>query len=179
MPSDGHSAWLDAGLDAWKAEATNLWPAFAPFVDQITLSDQMTMARYTHGTLRRPFSDRLVHIGDAAHRASPQLGQGANMALLDALALARAISVVGVAKAPRLYAKTRRGHVWTYQTMSAAFTPQYQSDSQWLPALRDRVLFPVSQIWPIPTILTRLVRGTMLPPTGRLTHVGTPRSDVV
>jgi len=32
-----------------------------------------------------------VHIGDSAHATSPQLGQGANMALLDALALAVAL----------------------------------------------------------------------------------------
>jgi len=174
MPRDGHADWVAGGLDAWRDEATALWPAFAPFAAQITDADQMTMARYTHGTLRKPYGDGVVHIGDAAHRASPQLGQGANMALLDALALAKAVSVVGVAAAPALYAKARRIHVWAFQAMSAAFTPQYQSDSTFLPKLRDHVMFPVSQIWPAPHILTQIVRGTILPPMGRLTHVGSP-----
>ncbi|MEO9865172.1 MAG: NAD(P)/FAD-dependent oxidoreductase [Yoonia sp.] len=174
MPSGAHADWVASGVDAWRDEATTLWPAFAPFAAQITRTDQMTMARYTHGTLRKPYGNGIVHIGDAAHRASPQLGQGANMALLDAVALAKAVSVAGVDAAPALYAKARRWHVWAFQAMSAAFTPQYQSDSTFLPKLRDHVMFPVSQIWPAPHALTQIVRGTILPPMGRLSHVGKP-----
>jgi 2-polyprenyl-6-methoxyphenol hydroxylase-like FAD-dependent oxidoreductase len=174
MPRDGHAGWVDRGLEAWQDEAIALWPAIAPFVAQIIDPDHMTMARYTHGTLPKPYGNGIVHIGDAAHRASPQLGQGANMALLDALALAKAVSVAGVGRAPALYAKARRWHVWAFQGMSAAFTPQYQSDSTFLPKLRDHVMFPVSQIPPAPRVLTQIVRGTILPPMGRLTHVGKP-----
>jgi len=108
LPSDGYDAWKDTGLDAWKKEATTLWPALSPFVDQINDPDQMTMARYTHGTLKRPYNNRLVHIGDAAHRASPQLGQGANMALLDALALSRALKTRPIEHALPAYARARR-----------------------------------------------------------------------
>lgn len=90
------------------------------------------------------------------------------MALLDALALARALRVARGDAALELYAKARRWHVRVYQMMSAAFTPQYQSDSHWLPILRDNVLFPLSMVPPVPHILTALVCGTMLPPTGRL-----------
>ncbi|AKS45248.1 2-polyprenyl-6-methoxyphenol hydroxylase [Octadecabacter temperatus] len=168
LPSDSYAAWQDAGLDAWKAEATTLWPALAPFVNQITDADQMTMARYTHGTLNRPYSNRLVHIGDAAHRASPQLGQGANMALLDALALSRALNTRPLTQALPAFARARRLHTKIYQAMSWAFTPMYQSDSALLPLIRDRALFPISQIPPTPRILTSLVCGTMVPPIGRL-----------
>jgi len=168
MPQDHHAAWQNAGVDAWRQEAIALWPDFAPFAAQITNAEQMTMTRYAHGTLRQPYAAGLVHIGDAAHQASPQLGQGANMALLDALALAKALDVTTGTEALALYAKARRLHVMVYQTMSAAFTPQYQSDSTWLPVLRDRVLYPVSQIPPVPRVLTSLVCGTMLPPLGRL-----------
>lgn len=168
LPVASQDEWRDTGIDAWIAEASTLWPEFAPFAGQITRDAQMTMARYTHGTLRRPWSPGLVHIGDAAHRTSPQLGHGANMALLDALALARALRVARGDAALALYAKARRWHVRVYQMMSAAFTPQYQSDSHWLPVLRDNVLFPLSMVPPVPHILTALVCGTMLPPTGRL-----------
>ena len=169
MPRDGRAAWKDAGLAAWKAEATALWPAFGPFADQITDPEQMTMARYSHGTMKQPWSPGLVHIGDAAHRASPQLGQGANMALLDAMALAKAMDHATGDAALALYTHARRWHVRVYQGMSAAFTPQYQSDSRWLPVLRDRILYPISQIPPGPKLLTSIVCGTMLPPIGKLT----------
>lgn len=169
LPATDHNAWRTAGLAVWKAEARALWPAFAPFLDQITDPDQMTMARYGHGTLARPYGGGMVHIGDAAHRASPQLGQGANMALLDAFALARALDLHPLPDALRAYAMARRWHVRVYQAFSAAFTPQYQSDSRILPLLRDKALFPLSQIWPLPRVLTSLVCGSMIPPLGSLT----------
>lgn len=169
LPRDAHDAWRTAPVSAWKDEARGLWPDMAPFLDQITDHDQMTMARYAHGTLRTPYGARLAMIGDAAHKASPQLGQGANMALLDASALAKALRQYPLEEALRAYALARRWHVRIYQAMSWAFTPQYQSDSVWLPKLRDRVLFPLSQIAPLPRVLTRLVRGDMIPPMASLT----------
>lgn len=168
LPANGYDDWRRGGVEAWRAEASALWPDFAPFAAQITDPDQMTFASYTHGTLWRPWGEGIVHIGDAAHRASPQLGQGANMALLDAAALAASLAHFPMADAPRAYALGRRWHVMAYQAMSAAFTPQYQSDSRWLPVLRDRVLFPLSQVHPVPRILNALVCGTMLPPMGSL-----------
>ncbi|MEM6594303.1 MAG: FAD-dependent monooxygenase, partial [Pseudomonadota bacterium] len=91
LPRAGYDSWRATPLAAWHAEAEALWPEVAPFLAQVHDHDQMTMARYSHGTLRTPFGDRLAFIGDSAHRASPQLGQGANMALLDALALTKAL----------------------------------------------------------------------------------------
>ncbi|MBU2865617.1 FAD-dependent oxidoreductase [Pacificibacter marinus] len=169
LPQDSYGAWQLRGLDHWKQEVRTLWPALEPFLDQIVSVDQMTMARYTHGTLRRPFGDGIVYIGDAAHRASPQLGQGANMALLDAWALSEALKHFPVTKALPAYARARRGHITVYQWMSAGFTPFYQSDSKILPVLRDRVMFPLSMTPPTKQILTAMVKGTMLPPLGYLT----------
>jgi 2-polyprenyl-6-methoxyphenol hydroxylase-like FAD-dependent oxidoreductase len=163
LRTDEVAAWRAGRFDDWRAEAIALWPEIAPFLlDRLGKSD-FTFASYTHGSLRRPWSEGIAHIGDAAHRASPQLGQGANMALLDALALARALRQARGEEALRLYAGARRWHVAAYQAMSAAFTPQYQSDSAVLPLLRDHVLAPLSRIPPVPGILTRLVCGDLLP----------------
>ena len=169
LPRDGYADWQDCGLARWRSEALALWPDLAPFMDQITAPEQMVMARYTHGTLRKPFGDGIAHIGDAAHRASPQLGQGANMALLDAWALAQAIRYFPLDTALPAYARARSAHVFAYQSMSAAFTPQYQSDSRILPFVRDRILFPLSIIPPAKQLLTALVKGSLLPPLGYLT----------
>jgi 2-polyprenyl-6-methoxyphenol hydroxylase-like FAD-dependent oxidoreductase len=164
LPQDQYNTWRNAPLDDWKTEAKALWPELAPFVEQIESHDEMTMARYTHGTLRKPYSNRLVHIGDAAHRASPQLGQGANMALLDAYALAECLKEYPIDRALPAYTKSRKRHVTIYQAMSWAFTPMYQSDSRILPLLRDLIFAPLSTIPPVPWILTSLVTGTMVSP---------------
>ena len=169
LPRDGYDAWRAQPLETWRNEARALWPQAAPFIDQITAHTQMSFAQYAHGTLARAYGDRIAHIGDSAHKASPQLGQGANMALLDAWALTRALDQASVEDALRHYAMARRWHVRIYQAMSWAFTPQYQSDSKLLPILRDRMIFPASQIPPVPRLLTKLVCGTLIPPLGSLT----------
>lgn len=74
LPVAGMQAWRDGGVAAWAAQARDLWPEAEAFTAQITDLAQFTPARYTHGTLRRPHAPGLVQIGDAAHRASPQLG---------------------------------------------------------------------------------------------------------
>lgn len=155
--------WPAQNLEQWKAEVTQLWPQVAPFLTTLRTPADLTPARYSHGTLRRPYAQALAFIGDAAHRASPQLGQGANMALLDAFALTQALKLPLAQALPR-YAQMRRWHVRAYQMMSAAFTPMYQSGSTALPLLRDHLLAPMATLWPINRLLTALVSGTMLPP---------------
>ena len=169
LPEDSHAQWCAQSLEVWKAEATALWPAFEPFLREVTTHNAMTMARYSHGTLLRPHRRGVAIIGDAAHRASPQLGQGANMALLDAQALCRAMKGNIGSEVLIAYERARRRHVWIYQAMSWAFTPQYQSDSRVLPWLRDRVFMPLSRVPPVPRILSRLVCGDLTAPLGRLT----------
>lgn len=160
LRADRLDAWRQAGLAAWKAEVLKLWPATAPFLDQISAPEQLTFARYAHRTLSRPAGPGLVHLGDSWHSTSPQLGQGANMALLDAYALAKALRENDdPAIAPGKAIALRRGHVRLYQGMSALFTPVYQSDSRFLPFLRDRITGPLSRIPPGPWVLAAMVSG--------------------
>jgi 2-polyprenyl-6-methoxyphenol hydroxylase-like FAD-dependent oxidoreductase len=164
LPTTALDGWQSQDLALWRADASNLWPEMADFTETLTDPTQMTPARYTHGTLRHPFAPALAFIGDAAHRASPQLGQGANMALLDAMALALALRQHPLDQALPHYAGMRRWHVRIYQTMSAAFTPMYQSSNRLLPALRDHLLAPASRVPPLPRLLSALVSGDMIPP---------------
>jgi 2-polyprenyl-6-methoxyphenol hydroxylase-like FAD-dependent oxidoreductase len=164
LPRGEIDAWRNAPIEQWRRQATALWPELSPFTDQIIDHSQMTPAVYTHGSLRKPYGDRIVHIGDAAHRASPQLGQGANMALLDAMALVQCLTLFPVGKALRRYAYSRRHHTNAYQALSWTFTPMYQSNSRVLPILRDYILGPLSKVPPVPAILSSLVKGTMFNP---------------
>ena len=164
LPVAALDGWAARDIDGWKRDAIALWPEIAPFLAGIARSDQMTPARYSHGSLSQPFAPPLVHIGDAAHRASPQLGQGANMALLDALALTEALRLHSVADALPAYARMRRWHVRSYQVMSRLFTPMYQSDSRALPLIRDHILGPMAGLPVVRSILTALVSGDMIPP---------------
>lgn len=162
MPVNDYDRWRQTAIENWHSEAKALWPELTPFIEQITRHKQMTMARYSHGQLFKPYAERLVFIGDAAHRASPQLGQGANMALLDAYALASALAQYPPDAALPAYVQARRNHVMLYQALSWAFTPMYQSHSKLLPLLRDWVLAPMSQLPPVAAMLTSLVKGSMV-----------------
>jgi 2-polyprenyl-6-methoxyphenol hydroxylase-like FAD-dependent oxidoreductase len=166
-------AWRTAGLEAWKAEARALWPATAPLLDQIEEPEQLTFALYAHRTAHRPAEPALIHIGDAWHSTSPQLGQGCNMALLDAWALAQAVAEEPhVALALRRAVAQRRSHVQLYQLLSRLFTPAYQSDSSWLPVVRDRLVPPLAQLWPGTRIQAEVVAGPFGGPLKRLGLLG-------
>lgn len=162
LRTDRLEAWREAGLAAWKGRVAALWPSCAPLLDQIVSADQLTFARYTHRTLPRPVEPGLVHIGDSWHSASPQLGQGANMALLDAYALALALNRAADPDAAlRNYVGLRRGHIRLYQVMTAAFTPVYQSDGRVLPFVRDRLVGPLARLWPVGPIQAAMVAGAI------------------
>lgn len=167
---DQVDAWRASGLAAWKDQIVRLWPEAAAFVQPITSLDQLTFAQYDHFTARAPHSDRLVHIGDAARATSPQLGQGANMALLDALALARALETAStLPDALQSYTRMRYWHVRLFQWASATFTPFYQSDSRVLPVVRDWFAAPLSRLPIGDAVLARLVSGMTTAPLARST----------
>jgi 2-polyprenyl-6-methoxyphenol hydroxylase-like FAD-dependent oxidoreductase len=156
-----------AGIEAWKERVAALWPASAAMTEQIGGFDEMTLARYGHHTLAVPAGRRLAIIGDAAHSTSPQLGQGANMALLDAAALSCALAqATDVDAALAAYVRMRRWHVRIFQALSAMFTPFYQSDSALLPFVRDRLVALLARVPPGPQLLAAMVAGTLVDPFG-------------
>ncbi|MDV3458716.1 NAD(P)/FAD-dependent oxidoreductase [Sphingomonas sp. HF-S4] len=160
LRADRLEAWRAAGLDAWKAEVAALWPATQPLLDAIVDPDQLTFARYAHRTLAAPAAPRLIHIGDAWHSTSPQLGQGANMALLDAFALAKALREgESLSEALAHAVALRRRHVRLYQAMSRVLTPVYQSDGRLVPLVRDRLVGPISRLRPVMTLQAAMVSG--------------------
>jgi salicylate hydroxylase len=148
------------GIDAWKHEFLDLWPEAEPFVRQIASFDQLTLAIYRHRTGKPVSGRRIFHVGDSWHCTSPQLGQGANMALLDAAAIATAVDrSIDLVQIAQLYRHQRSDHVTLYQALSYVFTPLYQSDSRVLPVLRDLTIDTMGR-WPVVrTLIAKLVSG--------------------
>lgn len=162
LRTEDFPAWRQQGLDHWKARVIGYWPECAGLMQAITAAGQMVLASYHHHTLSIPYGDRLVFVGDSAHSTSPQLGQGANMALLDVSALAYALKEHGdLPDALAAYAKRRRFHVKLYQAMSRIFTPFYQSDSELLPLARDHLVAAISRVGPAQKLLARIVAGKL------------------
>lgn len=134
-----------AGLSRFRDRVLSLMPRAEPVVDQIESLDQVLFAPYYDVVMSRWHDDdRVVFIGDAAHATSPQLGQGSNLALCDAMALARAFGeierpthVSHPREALRRYQRARRDHLAYYQRATRWLTPFFQHDSRALGALRD------------------------------------------
>jgi 2-polyprenyl-6-methoxyphenol hydroxylase-like FAD-dependent oxidoreductase len=137
LKPDEYPAWR-ANFEPWRERLIGLWPALEPIVAELKNPNDLTLASYVQYTARAPFKGAIVLIGDAAHATSPQLGQGANHGLLDALALSDAIAISDdLPAALAHYAKVRRDHVRFYQMASHVLTPFFQSDSRLLAIARD------------------------------------------
>lgn len=89
----------------------------------------------------------VVVIGDAAHGMSPQLGQGANMALIDSYMLSQTITNYNGKNLEQLleqYTIMRKPHIKFYAQASKFLTPLFQSDSVSYGLVRDYI-FSYSQ----------------------------------
>lgn len=134
---DGLGALRARGFDRFREDVAALCPQALPVVDELGGFDRLTFAGYLQALPRRIHSRRVVLAGDAAHAMSPHLGQGANLALLDAECLARHLSQLPLPEALRSYATERRSHSRYLSILSQALSPFFQSESRLLGWGRD------------------------------------------
>jgi 2-polyprenyl-6-methoxyphenol hydroxylase-like FAD-dependent oxidoreductase len=147
LPGDRVDTFDAQALDGLQRDVAALWPELAERTRPLTEPTQFNRARYRDVVLRKPWRDRTVFIGDSAHGMSPQLGQGVNMALLDAQALAGALREhADLERALAQYARVRETHVAIYQALSRWLTPLFQSDYAALALLRDAAFGPFGRL---------------------------------
>ncbi len=154
LPADRFGAWEAIGLEMWKRELVALWPDLLPRLARVTDCVHLARASYRDAVLPRWQRGRVVLVGDAAHAMSPQLGQGVNMALMDAHALCNA--------------HERRAHTGIYQFWSRWLTPVFQSDLDRVAALRDWLLLPLGRLPGGRGNMLRILSGTQRGLFGKL-----------
>lgn len=130
----GAEAWRARGLGACRRDMLALEPRLASVLDLLPDTSQWVLARY-YDHLPRHFSDgrSVAAIGDGAHAMGPHLGQGANLGLQDAWALAENLRPKGL----RRYERGRRRHAFIYHRFSKVAGPFFQSHSRLLAAFRN------------------------------------------
>jgi 2-polyprenyl-6-methoxyphenol hydroxylase-like FAD-dependent oxidoreductase len=141
-----------AGVEAFRADLSDLVPR-ASFV-RIDSMRELLPASYRTVSVPRWHDGRLVLLGDAAHALSPQLGQGANLALMDAAALADA----GALDA---YEAARRPAARFYAFGARALNLVWQNSFEPAAWPRDHLLGPVSRLPGMRPLMMRTLSGTV------------------
>lgn len=167
---DAVTAFRSRGLEAWKSEVRAMLEGEGGsrrehaevLLAQLHDVEQLVFTQYHDVEMYPWHHDRVVFLGDAAHAMSPQLGQGCNLALLDALGLAECLhAFVDIPSALDAYSVRRRRHLGVYQQATRWLTPFFQGDVEALGDLRDVFMGPMSRIPFVRALMTRSMAGVL------------------
>ncbi|SHJ25864.1 2-polyprenyl-6-methoxyphenol hydroxylase [Rubritalea squalenifaciens DSM 18772] len=139
--------WFSSDLNQWKEQVCYMAPQAEDYLKQIHDHRDLKVASYYDVVMPYWHDGRTVILGDAAHALSPQLGQGVNLALLDAATLVESIERFPLNEALSAYSRTRKAHLAFYQRATRWTTPFFQSDMKALGLIRD-LAFPLANSIP-------------------------------
>lgn len=160
--ADRLAAWREAGLDAWKKELLDLCPEAEDAVFQIRSPEQVLFSGYHDVTMERWNTRSVVYLGDAAHAMSPQLGQGCNLALWDAMVLADCLQgAEDLPLALDAYSRARKDHLAFYQLATRWLTPFFQGDQEAFGTLRDLAMPIMNKFGPTSRIMALSMCGVV------------------
>lgn len=153
IPVAEHDAIRRNGLDAFKALLSAHTPHAAPLVDQLSSMNEVLFSAYYDVRMPRWDVGPVVYIGDAGHAMSPQLGQGANIALADAQLLGEHIHDLPG------YSRRRRNYLRYYQFATRWLTPFFQGDHNWLAHARNIGMPLATRVPQFRTFMIRTMSG--------------------
>jgi 2-polyprenyl-6-methoxyphenol hydroxylase-like FAD-dependent oxidoreductase len=171
VPVAEQDAFFSGDFAAWKARVESHWPQTAPLLAELPSADVFARAVYRDVTVGRWHRGACILIGDAAHGTSPQLGQGANLAIIDGVELAMRIGDGGPRRIAA-YQAARRRQTALYQFVSRWLTPMFQSDQKGWLYVRDWLFTPLTRApilrWFVAGGLTGTARVGITPKALRL-----------
>lgn len=132
-------------LGAFRVAWARAYPPADALLGSVGSFDDVLINDVVRVRCRRFFSERRVLVGDAAHAMAPNLGQGANSALVDAAVLRDALMQAGdLASALTAYDQRRRPKVEQVARTAARLGALAEYTQPILRLLRDRVLMPLA-----------------------------------
>ena len=147
LRGDQLDAFRAGDFGVWKSSVVRDLPESKPVVEKLGGPGDLLFSEY-HDVVMWPWNTgRVVYLGDSAHATSPQLGQGCNLALLDAWVLSQNLAAHPVLHdALYAYSTERRSHLGWYQFITRWLTPFFQSDLWPLGLFRDVVFGPSTSV---------------------------------
>jgi 2-polyprenyl-6-methoxyphenol hydroxylase-like FAD-dependent oxidoreductase len=147
-------------VGSFRQGALALWPEAAKAIEHAAETGNLTHATYRHVALPKWSDGNVLFLGDAAHGTSPQLGQGANLGLVDAWTLADSIATGdGLDSALALFARRRTATVRYYRHASHLLTPFFQSQYAPLGWFRDAFMGWSCRLPVLRPMMTRTLAG--------------------
>jgi len=146
---------LDALREAWQAA----YPPAGRLLGAVQHFDDLLIHEVVRVDCERWHDQRLVLVGDAAHAMAPNLGQGANSALVDAVVLVHALrSAPDLESGLATYAARRQRPVRAVADAAARIGRASEKTHPLMRALRDRVLLPLASLLPAQRQLRMLLQ---------------------
>jgi len=141
LPAREYPALKARGLAPLKAEIFKFAPEAEETLEFLHDFDQLLLTTYRHVWMPRWFDKHTLFMGDAAHAMSPHLGQGINLAMLDAMTFADCLRTASNPYvAFHAFRKARWRQVRYYSIVTYLLSPFFQSDASFLAWGRDLAL---------------------------------------